>query len=383
VKLVSEWHHTCALFSDNVVKCWGEIPSLSLQPTTLQLEAGRHAVDMTGGLYHMCALLDNGAVRCWGKNDKCQLGLGRPGDSDLTTFDSVDFGSKRKALRLASGQYHTCALLDDKQVKCWGDNSQGALGVGDQTNRGCDPDEMGDRLQPVNFGTGLTAVQLAAENQGVCALLNDGSVKCWGLPTRDFCAAFGHLPPVLDPSTAPTVDLGSARTAVQLFSGFYGTCARLDDDTFKCWGQMNVRNHARLDTYVAGEWAGCMCEMDVNTAFGSGRKPVAIGLGADFGCAKLDDDTIQCWGSSDKGQLGQGNTDRVFKAPVAVDLGTGLTATGPFVVGALHSCAVLSNGETKCWGFNQYGALGNGDTVNRGDQPGQMGNALPALDFSD
>merc|ERR1719323_621874 len=161
---------------------------------------------MTGGLWHMCALLDNGVVRCWGQNGKCQLGLGsQVGDSWSTTSGSVDLGAHRSAIALASGQYHTCALLDNMQVKCWGDNSQGALGVGDRTNRGCSPGEMGDNLQPVNFGPGLTAVQIVGENHGNCALLNDGSVKCWGLSVRVDCAG-RHLPNILDPSAAPTVD---------------------------------------------------------------------------------------------------------------------------------------------------------------------------------
>jgi alpha-tubulin suppressor-like RCC1 family protein len=93
---------------------------------------------------------------------------------------AVDLGSGRTAISLAAGVFHTCALLDSLQVKCWGYNWNGQLGVGDHVTRGTDPAHMGDNLPVVDLGTGRTARQIAAGQNHTCALLDNNAVKCWG-----------------------------------------------------------------------------------------------------------------------------------------------------------------------------------------------------------
>lgn len=401
VKLTGRTYHTCAIFRDHSVKCWGlgghgelgtgkdeilgddpkdfPLPSIKFPP-------GRYPIEVAAGAERTCTLLDDGSVECWGMGHLCSLGLGKPdGTYRSTTSTIVNLGTGRRTLSLASGWWHTCALLDNKEVKCWGSNGQGQLGLGDKKDRGCSPDEMGDNLKPLDFGTGRTAVQVVAEVDGGCALLDTGSVKCWGYQPRYFCkgepsVTCSHTPPrlhceggstvyVLDPTE---VDLGPSRTAKHLFQGAYGTCATLDDDTVKCWGTIG--------------WKGapigmCMEEVDLNPGFGPGRKVVDLGMGVLYGCALLDDGTVKCWGSNLWGSIGTGAPGS-SETPMAVDLGVGLTATALTVSGG-HACAVLSDGTTKCWGFNHYGLLGVGDQSNRGDKAGQMGSALPAVDLSD
>ena len=75
---------------------------------------------------------------------------------------------------------HTCALLDDRTVKCWGYNASGQLGQGDAADRGDSPGELGDNLAAVDLGTGRTATAIAAGGYHTCAILDDASVKCWG-----------------------------------------------------------------------------------------------------------------------------------------------------------------------------------------------------------
>jgi hypothetical protein len=79
-----------------------------------------------------------------------------------------------------TGQAHTCALLDNQQLKCWGGNG-GRLGLGDAVTRGDGPGEMGDSLPAVNLGTGRTASAIGSGfGVHVCASLDDGQFKCWG-----------------------------------------------------------------------------------------------------------------------------------------------------------------------------------------------------------
>ena len=93
---------------------------------------------------------------------------------------SVDLGPGRTALAVAASPGHTCAVLDDHSVKCWGDNSFGQLGLGDTKNRGGKPNEMGEKLPAVDLGPGRTALAVATGDAHTCALLEDHTVKCWG-----------------------------------------------------------------------------------------------------------------------------------------------------------------------------------------------------------
>jgi alpha-tubulin suppressor-like RCC1 family protein len=142
---------------------------------------------------------------------------------------------------IAAGTYHTCALLNDASLKCWGGNVSGQLGLGDTTNRGDGAGEMGDSLPPVSLGAGKTTVALAAGTNHTCALLNDASLKCWGSNgsgqlglgvSTDHGDGAGEMGDNLY-----AITLGAGKTAVALAVGYYHTCALLNDASLKCWGQ--------------------------------------------------------------------------------------------------------------------------------------------------
>jgi alpha-tubulin suppressor-like RCC1 family protein len=201
------------------------------------------------GSGHSCALFADGTVKCWGSGYEGQLGF--PVDVDdnaelgnapgeMGALQAVELGSGRTATALTAGWSHTCALLDDGSVKCWGGNFNGQLGVGDTEHRGDEPGEMGDALPAVELGTGRTATVVAADGNHTCALLDDATVKCWGGgeygrlgqgTTEDLGNEPGELGDAL-----PPVDLGTGRTATDVDVGQRYTCALLDDATIKCWG---------------------------------------------------------------------------------------------------------------------------------------------------
>ena len=105
---------------------------------------------LVAGHHHTCALLPNELPQCWGWNEYGQLGLGdtsNRGDGVMgDALPFVDLGSGRTAVALVAGSHHTCALLDNGLLKCWGRNDAGQLGLGDTSGRGGSSGEMGDAL---------------------------------------------------------------------------------------------------------------------------------------------------------------------------------------------------------------------------------------------
>ena len=405
-------YHSCVLLSNGTVKCWGDAAygqlgsgntnDLGDSPTemgnslpTVALGTGAKAVAITTGGAHSCVILDDGSVKCWGLNNTGELGLGdtafrgdNPGEMG-DALPKVDLGTGRTAVAIAAGGFHTCALLDDTTVKCWGEGFHGKLGLGNIANRGDNPGEMGDNLPVVPLGTGRTATQIVAAGFHTCALLDNGSVKCWGDnangklglgDTQDRGDNPGEMGDNL-----PAVNLGTGRTAVTLSRLGYATCALLDDSSLKCWGENAYGQLGYGDVATRGTTPASMGNNLLAVDLGTGRTPIAIGGFRWASCALLDDHSIKCWGRGAVGELGQGNLDNLGDDPGemgaalhTVPLGTGRTAIA-MSGGGDHMCALLDDNSVKCWGDNVGGDLGIGDLEHRGDNPGEMGDSLPAV----
>jgi len=408
--------HTCALTNTGAVKCWGSnlVAQLGLGDTVsrggspaemgaalpaVDLGTGRTAVAVSGGGTYTCALLDDGSVKCWGYNADGQLGLGddatrgdAPGEMG-DALPAVDLGTGRTAVAVSAGGTHTCALLDDGSVKCWGSNVDGRLGLGDTDNRGDDPDEMGDDLPAVPLGTGRTAVAVSAGTSHTCAVLDDGSVKCWGSnfsgrlglgDTDNRGDAPGEMGDAL-----PAVALGTGRTAVAVSVGTNPTCVVLDDGTVKCWGVNTTGELGQGDTDNRGDAPGEMGDALPAIDLGTGRTAVGVSASQVSVCALLSGGSVKCWGYGLHGRLGLGDSSirgdaagEMGDALPTLSLGTGRTATA-VTTGLAFGCARLDEGSLKCWGNNDVYQLGLGDNQRRGDQPGEMGDALPAVNLGE
>ncbi|CAE7656601.1 HERC3 [Symbiodinium pilosum] len=196
-------YHTCARLDTGGIKCWGsgsdgrlgsdgskgdEANEMGDSLEVVELGAGRTAVQVVGGESHTCARLDDGSAKCWGRNNYGQLGqgsttsIGNLANQMGDNLPTISLGTGRTAKALAAGGSNTCAILDNGALKCWGFNLYGQLGLGHSNNMGDDADEMGDFLPPVDLGTNRTALEVAVGGWShVCARLDDGTVKCWGL----------------------------------------------------------------------------------------------------------------------------------------------------------------------------------------------------------
>jgi alpha-tubulin suppressor-like RCC1 family protein len=349
------------------------------------------------GTKHTCVLFDNGKVGCWGRNGEGQMGVGTTADvgDDPGEMGSalrfVDLGTGRTATAIAAGSYHTCALLDTGQVKCWGLGAGGQLGQGSIAPIGAAPGQMGDALAPIDLGTGRTAVALTAGASHTCAILDTRQVKCWGSNISGQLGAgeldlFGDGPGEMG-DARPTVDLGTGRTARSISAGASHTCAVLDTNQLKCWGSATFGQLGLGSEDSIGDGPGEMGDSLDPVDLGTGRTARAVSAGRFHTCVLLDTAQVKCWGRGLYGPLGSGGNDDIGDDPGEmgdsldpVDLGTGRTARS-ISAGDIHTCAILDTRQVKCWGANVWGQIGTGDLFGRGDDPGEMGDALPAVDL--
>jgi len=353
----------------------------------------RTATAIAAGYQHACALMGNASVKCWGYNNRGQLGIDSTtnmGDnsSEMALLTGINLGTGRTATAIAAGYSHTCALLDDASVKCWGQNGRGQLGIDNTTRMGDDTGEMA-LLTGIDLGTGRTATAIAAGEYHSCALLDNASVKCWGKNDWgqlgiDSTLAMGNSSGEMALLTG--INLGTGRTAIAIAAGDYNTCALLDNASVKCWGS-NGDGESGIDNATdddIGDSSGEMALLPV-VKLGTGRTATAISIGNDHICAVLDDASVKCWGSNDWGQLGIDNTNSMgdnsseMALLTGINLGTGRTATA-IAAGNSFTCAVLDDASVKCWGRNSSGQLGIGNNTTMGDNSSEMA-VLPSINF--
>ena len=224
-------------------------------------------------------------------------------------------------IALTAGASHTCALLREGLVRCWGDNSEGQLGLGTAANLSGQPPYK-NGLVPL----GAAAVALTAGDSHTCALMADQSVRCWG------ANAYGQL------------GLGNTNT--------------IGDD------EVPDAAHAGVPL---------------------GAKATAVAAGGNDTCAILQDGSLRCWGLNDYGQLGLGNTNTIGddELPIATVAEVSLGDTAAAVAaGGEHTCAILGSlgsSSVRCWGRNNLGQLGLGNTTEIGDN--ELPTAVAALSF--
>jgi alpha-tubulin suppressor-like RCC1 family protein len=293
--------------------------------------------------------------------------------------------------KLSLGASHACVRYDGGQLKCWGNNSKGELGLGNTNARGDAAGEMGAALPTVNLGTGRVAVEVVAGGEHTCARLDNNQVKCWGSSqygqlglggTANHGDNAGEMGDSL-----PTVQLGTDDVVLQLAAGRYFTCARLVSGEVKCWGRNDKGQLGVGDTANRGDNSGEMGNALAAIDLGTGRTAIDISATAYHMCARLDNNAAKCWGENDFGQLGLGDTNSRGDAPgemgdslPVLNAGAGRTIR-QIAVNSGHTCALLDTSGIKCWGHNLYGQLGLGDIEYRGDTPSEVGDGVPTVDF--
>lgn len=316
-----------------------------------------------------CAVNLLGETKCWGRNDLGQLGRGDLLDigDDETPDGSAFIALGGAAIQTVTNGEQTFALLQDGTVRGWGLNSGFALGL--QHTESIGDDETPEAAAAVtDVQLGMVATELAVGEDFACALLGNSTVRCWG--ANDFGQlGRGHTAYIGDDETASqggALFLGAP--VIGVTAGRHHACALVDSGNVYCWGRgaEGQLGHANTEDIGDDEWpvsAG---------AVGLGEAAVQVVAGGRHTCARLVGGQVRCWGDGLSGQLGSGYSERLgddetLDARPPVLLGGSATW---LAAGDEHTCAILDTGDMRCWGANELGQLGYGHTEAIGDDEG-------------
>jgi alpha-tubulin suppressor-like RCC1 family protein len=311
---------TCGILEDRTVRCWGynygavpvAVPELS--------RVRKIAVGVTSA----CAIPEDGSVWCWGSGNSGEAGNGQS-EFNFKTPQRVQ--GLENVQEISGGPSHFCARFDGGRVACWGANGTGQLGDGSTTRQ--------ERPVPVQ---GLSdARQIRAAHYQSCAVVADGSLRCWG---RNDVGQLGLGSKNAWGVLSPTVVVGSRQVA-EVAPGNGYTCARLEDGSVFCWGNLKFMG--------LGE--------ELSPLRISGLPPAKqLSSGTLFSCALAVDGKVWCWGNNTHGQLGLGQpgSSNVPRMIPALQRITEISGNGN------NTCARREDGAAFCWGGNNFGQLGDG-----------------------
>jgi alpha-tubulin suppressor-like RCC1 family protein len=336
-------------------------------------DGGELPLGIFGGGMTFCALIGDGLLWCWGLNDDGQLGDGSLVRRAVPAPVQTSAGFPLIGLlEGATSSEASCAIATDRTAVCWGDDSEGQLGNGDD----------GDTLFADSRVMQLVGVDaIATGGLHSCALV-EGGIWCWGTDTLGQrgdgtpAGSAAHLPAqVVDETGSPLSEMSALATARD------HSCAVLaGSGQVVCWGMNNHGQCGRLDEDVqpCEVAAAKVVLVDVGLPL-EGASAVATGLR--HSCAVVGQN-VYCWGHPRCGQLGGGGStlcgsatttcdDEPFSPPILVEWQGATCLPIRVVAGNAHTCAMCDEGEVFCWGDGSGGALGH-DSLESSSVPVQV-----------
>lgn len=215
---------TCAVLNNGVVQCWGDGTfgqlgqnNLDDYPQPTSLSAINDAVSIAAGEHHYCALRQDKTLMCWGYASSGQLGIA---NAPVTIKAPTRVEGLSGVLKISANIYNTCALLEDKSVKCWGDNDSGQIGDGTQTMR----------KTPTAVAGLSDVLDIAVGASHTCAAHSDGTVSCWGGNSA------GQLGDGTTANRAMPAKVMGLSQVVKVAAGADHSCALTADGKLYCWG---------------------------------------------------------------------------------------------------------------------------------------------------
>ncbi len=291
-------HHTCAVLADGSTWCWGansdgqlgtETPDASTVPDPVYHMAS-NVTAVSAGAYHSCGIR-SGALYCWGQNDHGQLGNNYTWGS---IFPVLVVGMNSQVTHVSAGDFHTCARKSDGSLRCWGKNEYGQLGDNTTVNR----------LSPVlvsGMSSGVASV--SAGGFVTCAVLTDGSLRCWGRNDYGFVGDGTEIQRL-----TPVTPSGMGSGVLSVSVGGLATCALKTNQSVWCWGP-NLFGELGDGTTTSSLVPVQVQSLPANMA--------SVHAGGAHVCAVSSGGGAWCWGNNDSGRIGDGTTThRSLPVPV-------------------------------------------------------------------
>jgi alpha-tubulin suppressor-like RCC1 family protein len=376
--------HSCAV-AEGKAWCWGNDADgeVGNGPSTSSHIAQRVlAVTGTGqlssvrqvsaGQAHSCAVLGNGQARCWGANNNWQLGNGTttPSTYPVIVLNPAGSGPLTGVRQIAAGAAHTCALLTNGQVRCWGANPGGQLGNGTLSTSPLPSSVLG----PNGVLGGVR--QISTSTHHTCVALTNGTARCWGANEIGRIGDGTATDRRRAAQVLATTGNGPLTGVRQVTAGTRHSCAVLSSGQARCWGE-NAFRQLGLPQSTGGR---SLRPVVVRTT--AAGHPALVGArsiaaGGTSTCLILSNAQVRCFGSDGDGQLGNG-APSTNPGPVPVLSATGLydpptpgnlTGITHVSVGSAHACARRNDGRALCWGSNEFSEGGSGAGTNDALRP--------------
>ncbi|HUL97470.1 MAG TPA: hypothetical protein VLT89_15770 [Usitatibacter sp.] len=301
-------------------------------PFAAALAAHASTPSIVAGNDRVCTVDSSGGARCWGDNSDGALGNGETLQRPVpTAIPSLSGG----VTAITAGSFHACAVTAAGAVACWGHNGQGQLGNGTAV-------ESSVPAPVTGLASGVKAI--AAGDSFTCALTYAGAVLCWG---DGYQGQLGNGSSG-EVSLVPVPVSGLSSGVVAIAAGGFHACALTSAGAMLCWGS---NDYGQL-----GNGTTAQSTTPVPVA-GLSSSVTGITAGTYHTCAVNSSGTVYCWGDNDFGQLGNGTTIRLS---IPVPLPGFLSGGSAVSAGAYHTCALNRSGGVLCWGYGHNGQLGNG-----------------------
>ena len=326
--------HTCAVASDHKAYCWGPSGNNQLgngstssqtTPTAVSqgaMPSGATILQIDTGIASSCVIASDNKAYCWGSGSYGRLGNGS--NTSQPTAVAVSQGAMPSGAtfrQIAVAHNHTCAIGSDNKAYCWGENTDGRLGNGLNSNTNT-PVAVSQGAMP----SGATVLQIAVGELSTCAVASDHKAYCWGHGGNGRLGN-GSTSSSNTPVAVSQGDMPSGATIIQVTVGGSYACAIASDHKAYCWGD---GNYGRLGN---GASSGDQTVPDavLQGAIPSNTAVYDISAGDAHTCASFANDRVYCWGYGGSGRLGNGDT---VDQTSAVDLGDGAMNDGPTMIGS-------------------------------------------------
>ena len=315
---------------------------------------------ISAGRDHACGITPQHVAYCWGRNADGELGdpsVTRPclGSSEACSAKPVRVAASVPFASISAGHAFTCAVATSGDAYCWGNNGSGQLGIGSQTSHN----------RPVKVSVeGVTFQSISAGDTHACAVTSAGAAWCWG---SNAGGKLG-LGRAGGGRTAPAAVAGHLVFRA-VSAGYYHSCGVTRDGKVYCWG--------RNDQGEVGSALRTGSPAPVRVAGEAAFRLVQAAAQFDYSCAMDANGAAWCWGADCFNQLGVDSlTEQCGTPPMPCSTKPAPVRTGGAVqsVGAAfsHSCALTAAGAVLCWGDNNDGQLGNGNSGDRAVTPGAV-----------